>query len=125
MAFKIEGGSFGLDGRVKVDLKNRAVEIAGAVPKRYAASEISGVDVEKDVTSKTSVISVLIGLLIITPLLTFFFSYIGLIVGLVLTFFGSRYKQKKFFATIRFVDGKSVRIAGGEIDIDRLPRLTA
>lgn len=123
MAFKIEGGSFGLSGRVKVDLSGRTVQIAGAVPKTYTATEIAGVEVDKDVKSKTSLISVLIGLLVFTPLLTYFFWVGGLIVGLVLTVFGSKYTKSKFLATIRFSDGKSVRIAGGQIDINRLPRL--
>lgn len=123
MAFKIEGGSFGLDGRVKVDLSGRTVEIAGAVPRTYAAAEIAGVEVDKDVKSKTSVISVLIGLLVFTPLLAYFFGVGGLIVGLVLTVFGSRYTKSKYLATIRFSDGKTVRVAGGQIDINRLPRL--
>lgn len=122
---KIVGGSFGLDGVVRVDYKAGQVHVTGGSGAKasYARDQLAGIDVEQAAKSKTSVLSVLLGLLVITPLLTLFFNIIGLVVGLVLTVFGSKFSEKSHSATLRFADSKVVRVTGSRSEIGRLPAL--
>lgn len=118
---KIVGGSFGLSGSVSINYEKGVVFVSGASSHTYERDQLQGVDVEQSSESKIGCGSVLIGLLVITPLLTFFLNVIGLVIGLVLTVFGSRYDTKKHEATLRFQDGRNVRVQGSYREINRLP----
>ena len=120
---KITGGSFGLSGGVRVDYTKGTVSISAGTFKLYEKESIEGIDLDQSAESKIGCLSVIFGLLIITPILTLLFNIFGLIAGVILTVVGSKYTVKKNTATIRFKDGKQVKVQGAWSEINRLSKL--
>lgn len=103
---KIVGGTFGTSGGAYLSNDGYLV-IKGAKSINYRPGELVSLVAEQKVESKTSVLSILFGV-VITIVLTVFFSLIGLVVGLLLTYFGSRYKSKDDVVNLEFTDGERV-----------------
>ncbi|WEJ62179.1 hypothetical protein [Thiomicrorhabdus lithotrophica] len=106
---KIIGGTFGTSGSAYFSSDGYLV-VDGAKMENYQPGDLSLIDARVDSEKRWSVLSLLGGLLLITPLLTLFFNLVGFIVGLVLTFVFSKYTSKVDLVDIAFKDGNKVSL---------------
>ncbi len=115
MGLDIVGGSWGTSGKVEVD--GDGIRVRGNGP--YPFEKVEDIDYSQgDSARKVSILSVLIGVFILIPVLSFFLGLIGIGIGLLLTIFGSSFTVKgKDSAVIRFADGQRVLVEG---DVDRI-----
>lgn len=112
---KINAGSFGTSGSAYFSNDGYLV-VDGIRKSNFKPQQIVSIDAESKVETSTSVLSILLGLFIITPILWFVTSFfllgiIGLILGLWLTFSFSKTKSSQDFARVVFESGESVTLA--------------
>lgn len=128
---RIVGGSFGVGGQVHVDYAKKTVQVVSGpgLGGVYEREQVSGVDIAQTEQRKFSVFSLILGLIVITPLaavvaaLFFGLWFVGFVVGLLLTVVGSFHTEKKSLATFQFVDGKQVRVGGPHHEVNQLAYL--
>lgn len=120
---RIVGGSFGLSGKAFFSGADLVIDGAGRVEAKpeHIKHVVSGQESEKG----WSVLSLLLGLLVLTPILWFatsffFLGLVGLILGLWLTFTFSRTKSTSMNANVVFVDGRELKVEGSKRQINQL-----
>lgn len=114
---KIVGGTFGTSGGVSLSRDGYLV-VKGAKTVNYMPENISTLDTRQETEKGRSVLSVLLGVLILTPVLfflggiviPFIGALLGLIIGLWLTFAFSRTSSKNDIVDITFSDGERVEL---------------
>jgi len=123
MALKIVGGSFGASGTAYVDSDPAVIKINGSDKLTYPKEHIQQVLAQQAEGKKFSVISLLLGLFIVTPVLAVLFNVIGLVIGVVLSIVGSSYKRKESYLDVSLKDGKSVRLFGSTSEVNKFARI--
>ena len=118
MKFSIIGGSFGESGSMTL---GSDIVINSARSAAYSVSDVTDIHTTKGANiKKTSILSVLIGI-VLTVILTIAFNIIGFVIGLLLTIVGSTYTTKgKSQANLEFSDGKKVVVEGNKRKINSL-----
>jgi len=106
---KIVSGSFGASGSAYLSRDARLV-IEGQARGVYTGNQIGAIEARTEKQRRFSVVSFLLGLVVVGGVLTVLFNVIGLIVGVLLAVFGSYYGDSKTIVDIALTDGKSVAL---------------
>jgi len=117
---RIIGGSFGTKGHIWINNKKGNIAVRGDIDKVYTPDLMSHASVADGRERKFSVMSLIFGLLIFTPILTFIGGPIGLIVGLILSIVGSYYTSGGTQVELRFRDDRVVTVECSKRDAKRL-----
>lgn len=106
---KIIGGSFGLKGSAYIS-DDKELVIEGQNESVYLPVQIKTVSANTEKEKKFSIFSFLIGIFIITPILTLSLGIIGFIAGIIIAVIASYYSKKVNVVDINFTDNKEVRL---------------
>ena len=106
---KIVGGSFGLKGKVYISRDNMLV-IEGVNKSIYSSEEIGSISARTEKEKKFSILSFIVGAIILSILFGIFLNILGVAIGVVIAIFGSYYSNKENIVDIKFIDGKEVKL---------------
>lgn len=105
---KIVGGNFGTSGSAYVS-KDGYLVIDGVSVVNFKPEDVLNVDTKVNKEKRISIISVFFGI-VVTIVLFFLFHVIGLFIGLLLTFFGSKHTSENHYADVVFSDNRKVTL---------------
>lgn len=120
---KITGGSFGLKGGAYISRDNMLV-IEGANKSVYSPDQIKSVSANKEKEKKFSILSFLIGAIILGVLFGIFLNVLGVIIGVIIAIFGSYYSSSQNIVDIHFSDSKEVKLNCTPRSVKKLIKLT-
>jgi len=106
---KIVSGSFGASGSAYLSRDARLV-IEGQARGVYTGDQIGAIEARTEKERRFSIVSFLLGLVVVGGVLTVLFNVIGLLVGIVLAVFGSYYGDSKTIVDVTLTDGKTVAL---------------
>ena len=120
---KIIGGSFGTTGKVRMNRNANTFAIKGTADANYRCSDIQNVDTSKTEDRRFSVLSFLLGIFILTPILTWLFNVFGLVAGIVISIVGSYVTKRSTSADVIFFDGKRITLQCSKAEVNELVRI--
>ena len=106
---RIKGGSFGIEGNAHISRDNYLV-IEAATESIYSPEQITTVNASSEKTSKFGVIGFILGAVILSILFGMFLNIIGVVIGIILAFVGSKYSKEIHYADVTFNDNKSIKL---------------
>lgn len=106
---KIIGGSFGLKGGAYIS-RDKMLVIEGAHKSIYSPDQIKSVTANAEKEKKFSILSFLIGAIILGILLGMLLNVLGIIIGIIIAVFGSYYSNSENIVDIHFTDSKEVKL---------------
>lgn len=116
---KIVGGTFGTAGGAHIS-KDGYLVVSGAKQEIYKPDDLTSLDTQISSEKRMSVVSLLLGILLVVLPLTIFFNVFGFLIGLVLTWFGSRYTNKDNVVDLVFGDGEKVSLVCTPRQVNKL-----
>lgn len=119
---KITGGNFGIKGNAHISADN-AIVIKADRSATYSAQQITSVAANSTKQRQFSVLSFLVGLLVLGIILGLLLNIIGVIIAVVIAVAGSFYSTKNTSATVTFDDGKILQLDCTARAVKKLVRL--
>ena len=107
---KIIGGSFGLKGSAAYISRDNMLVIEGANKSIYAPDQIMSVSANTEKEKKFSILSFLVGAIILSIILGFFLNILGVVLGIIIAVFGSYYSNSENIVDIKFTDNQEVKL---------------
>lgn len=117
---KLISGNYGL-GKVKLTDNGFIISRTG---RELPFSSIKAIESKVRKNKEQSIGSVLIGLIIITPILFLLFNIIGLVIGIVLSLAGSQYTTKSYSSEITFNDNTKLKVECNRWQMNKLSDLS-
>ena len=106
---KVIGGNFGLKGGAFISRDKRLI-IESDKKAQYGPEDITSLEASTHKEKKFSILSFLVGAVILSFLLGMFLNVIGVILGIVLAVLGSYYSDSDDIVDIGFNDGKRLKL---------------
>ncbi len=114
----IVSGTFGTSGSAYLS-KDGYIVVEGAKSLNYKPSDVLSLIAEQESESKLSFMGLVFGVLV-TAVLFAFLNVVGLVIGLLVMYFGSKYTRTDDFVNIGFMDGERVRLECTPRQVERL-----
>ncbi len=106
---KIIGGNFGLKGSVWIS-RDKKLVVDGIPRKAYSPSNIKQVTASQIKDKKFGFLGFIIGALVLSVILYFLFSLLGVVIAIIVATLGSFYTQTQNVIQVDFDDGNSVTV---------------